>query len=68
MNYERLVRRIRQDPRLFAEDSVKIDRVLLKAKSKMLAHRRRKPEPVGPYSGLTRAELRASRTCEPDWY
>lgn len=23
---------------------------------------------VGPYSGLTRAELRQTGTCEPDWY
>jgi len=68
MNYERIVRNIRRDPRLFADDAVKIGRVLMKAKSKMLAQRERKPQPVGPYSGLTRAELRATGTCETDWY
>ena len=25
-------------------------------------------EPVGPFSGLTRSELAASRTCETDWF
>jgi len=68
MNYERIVRNIRRDPRLFADDAVKIGRVLMKAKSKMLAQREPKPQPVGPYSGLTRAELRATGTCETDWY
>ncbi len=24
--------------------------------------------PRGPYSGLTSAQLRQSRTCEPDWF
>lgn len=28
----------------------------------------REAEPVGPYSGLTRRELRATGTCETDWY
>lgn len=26
------------------------------------------PEDLGPYSGLTRRELRATGTCETDWY
>lgn len=26
------------------------------------------PEALGPYSGLTRRELRATGTCETDWY
>lgn len=68
MNCEQIVRNIRRDPRLFGDDTVKIDRVLRKAKSRMLTQRRRTIPPVGPYSGLTRAELRQSGTCEPDWY
>ncbi len=68
MNYERLVRRLRQSPKLWADDNTKIARILTEAKRRMIAQRSKRVEDVGPYSGLTRAELRASRTCEPDWY
>jgi hypothetical protein len=70
MNYEKLLRQLRQSPKLWADNTIKIDRVLSAAKRRMLAQReRQKPEePVGPYSGLTRGELRQSRTAEPDWF
>ena len=67
MNYERLVNRLRSDPRLFTTaDDHKIHRILLKAvRRKVAAY---SPTPVGPYSGLTAEELRRSGTCETDWY
>ena len=43
-------------------------RVLQYLKSRKLRADRDKILPVGRYSGLTRAELRASGTCESDWY
>ncbi len=67
MNYENLVRKIRQSPKLFADDSVKIDRVLAEAKRRMLATRKSETK-VGQWSGLTRRELAQSGTCETDWY
>ena len=67
---ENLLRSLRSSPKLFQE-SVKIDRVLLKAKSRLFRRRQLYgaffPEPVGQYSGLTQRELRQSGTCEPDW-
>lgn len=49
---------------------VQAERVLHYLKARVLRGRRieRQHEPVGPYSGLTRRELRATGTCEPDWY
>ena len=44
------------------------DKVLLYLKRRMLRYRAQVQEPVGPYSGMTRAQLRATGTCEPDWY
>lgn len=45
------------------------ERVLVYLKERKMRHR---PTPsayrVGPYSGLTRRELRATGTCETDWY
>lgn len=45
-------------------------RVLLYLKARTLRGRRieHQQEPVGPYSGLTRRELRRTGTCETDWY
>lgn len=68
MNYSRVLRRLRQ--RIFdypASLEAKADRVLGAVKTKAI----QQPGPAvprGPFSGLTRAELAASRTCEPDWY
>jgi hypothetical protein len=70
MDYSKIIRRLRNDPRLFdTDDDHKIHRILGKA-----LQMRRKREyanqsrPVGPYSGLTRAQLAKSGTCETDWF
>ena len=71
MNYERLIRAIRNSPLLFdSEDDHKIHRILGKALQMRRKERENNPpvKIVGPYSGLTRQELAASGTCEPDWY
>lgn len=44
------------------------DRVLAYLKKRMLRNRPVICQPIGPYSGLTRNQLRATHTCEPDWY
>lgn len=51
----------------------KADNVLLYLKLRVLRQRRidriwRENSMRGPYSGLTPAELRATGTCETDWY
>ena len=62
------LRRMRQ--RIFDypdQQEAQADRVLLYLKQRSL----RDPGPlpsVGPYSGLTKAELHKTRTCETDWY
>lgn len=62
------LRRMRQ--RIFSypgQREAQADRVLAYLKMRSL----RDPGPVlsvGPYSGLTRAELRKSGTCEADWF
>jgi hypothetical protein len=67
MDYEKLVRCIRRDPRLFdTEDDHKIHRILGKAVRHKVAHYG-KPN-TGVYSGLTKRELAASGTCETDWF
>ena len=45
-------------------------RVLLYLKKRAIRNieRDRDNAPRGPYSGLTKRELRLSRTCEPDWF
>lgn len=70
-----MIRRLRRDPRLFDPDHPDTDRVfdaigVVKRHSMDLRERidKAKPELVGPYSGLTRSELRQSGTCETDWY
>jgi len=74
MNWDQIIEDLRNHPRLTDKDN----RVyLLLRKIQARKRPRRNPvskppvlfqEPVGPYSGLTKAELRASGTCEPDWY
>ena len=69
MDYARLIRNLRRDPRLFdTDDDHKIHRILLKALQ--IRHKRylAPARLTGPYSGLTHDELAASGTCEPDWY
>lgn len=46
------------------------ERVLLYLKARKIRGIKieRQQGPVGPYSGLTRRELRATGTCEADWY
>ena len=56
--YDRLIRRIRNDPRLMdTEDDHKIHRILGKALARRAKLRKKydPPEPVGPYSGMTSA-------------
>lgn len=45
-------------------------RVLTYLKKRMIRERdKMRTEDIrGPYSGLTRGELRKTRTCETDWY
>lgn len=71
MNVDRAIRRIRNSGVLFHENETyadKASRILGKLLDKRAKMRDNKPRKVGPYSGLTRAELAASGTCEPDWY
>ncbi len=65
--YDRLIRRLRNDPRLWDEDDRVYD-ILGKALARRTKLRERVPDQVGPYSGLTRSELAASGTCEADWF
>lgn len=69
MTSETALRRIRQ--RIFDYPEHKEEqamRVLDYLKARMIRQRPRQPEVRGPYSGLTRGELRKTGTCEPDWY
>lgn len=69
MTSETALRRIRQ--RIFdypPEREAQAGRVLAYLKTRAMRQRPARIEPKGPYSGLTRAELRQSRTCETDWY
>lgn len=36
--------------------------------AELMQHMQQEEQQKGPYSGMTREELRASRTCETDWY
>ena len=65
--YDRLIRRLRADPRLFDEDDRVYD-ILGKALDRRAKIRRNTPKNVGVFSGLTRSELRRSGTCETDWF
>jgi hypothetical protein len=69
LDYDRLIRRIRNSDILFdSTETHKVHRILEKALH-MSAKRRGEPNPsVGPYSGLTHRELAQSGTCETDWF
>jgi hypothetical protein len=70
MNYDKLIRQIRNSPLLFdSEDDHKIHRILGKAlemRSKRVYAK--EPKRVGQYSGMTKQELSLTGTCETDWY
>ena len=69
MTSERALQQMRQ--RIFGYPAEKDDqdmRVLYYLKVRHLRCRNQQPLPTGPYSGLTRSELRQSGTCETDWY
>jgi hypothetical protein len=69
MNYDKLIRQIRNSPLLFdSEDDHKIHRILKKALSMNRKRREMETPSVGIYSGLTKRELAQSGTCEPDWF
>ncbi len=66
MTSEQALRRMRQNIFNYPpEKEAQAQRVLLYLKKRSL--RLRKAPKVGPYSGLTRQELRRSGTCETDW-
>ena len=67
--YDRLIRRFRNDPRLWDEDD-RVYNLLGKAQAMRRKLRKQDPEPrkVGPYSGMTKRELAMSGTCETDWF
>lgn len=64
--YDRLIRKLRRDPRLWDADN-RVSKILGKALARR-AKLSQVREQTGPYSGLTRSELRKSGTCETDWY
>ena len=69
MTSEQALRRIRA--RIFAypeQKEAQAMRVLTYLKKRMMRDREQAQEKIGPYSGMTRGQLRATRTCEPDWY
>lgn len=74
MNYAKIVRRIRNMDLLFdSDEDHKIHRILRRALEKKVAQQnaedeRTRHQRVGPYSGLTRAELARTGTLETDWY
>jgi hypothetical protein len=67
--YDRLIRRLRNDPRLWDDDD-RVYHILGKALERRAELRKHTPnlKVVGPYSGLTRRELQQSGTCETDWF
>lgn len=69
MNTEQLIRNLRRHPLLWSDGpkAEQVSRILRKAIARQ-AQERRQTEARGVYSGMTRAELRQSRTCETDWY
>ncbi len=69
MTSEQALRRIRA--RIFdypKEQQAQAERVLAYLKARFLRYREQQTQPVGPYSGMTRQELRQAGTCETDWY
>ena len=67
--YDRLIRRLRSDPRLWDKDG-RVSRILGMALERRASLRKLNSESkiIGPYSGLTKQELRRTVTCETDWY
>lgn len=67
---ERAVRRMRV--KVFSYDGTpkeaQADRVFEYLLKRAARERKRERKAVGPYSGLTRSELRRSGTCEADWF
>ena len=69
MNYQPILRRLRQKAFDYPpEMDNKFARVITKVKARSMAQETREPQKRGPFSGLTRHELAASRTCETDWF
>ena len=69
MNSEKSLRQIRQQIFNYPDNKAdQADRVLAYLKTRVIRARDNEEITVGPYSGLTRAELRQSGTCETDWY
>jgi len=72
MTYSPILRRLRQKAFDYpSELDDKFARVITKVKARSMVQEARKPvapQKRGPFSGLTRSELAASRTCETDWY
>jgi hypothetical protein len=69
MSSETALRRMRQKIFDYPDDrQEQADRVLHYLKERMMRYRTQSTEKPGPYSGLTRSELRRSGTCETDWY
>lgn len=46
----------------------KADRVLCYLKERKMRDNKNQSKTTGPYSGLTRRELKHTGTCEPDWF
>ena len=68
MIYEKVLRRLRQKAFDYPESVAdKFNRILTKVKARSIRQREAIPQARGPFSGLTRSELAASRTCETDW-
>lgn len=65
--YDRLIHRLRADPRLWDEDD-RVSKILGKVLDRRAKIRSNAPQSVGVFSGLTRGELRRSGTCETDWF
>lgn len=73
MDYGRVLRSLRNN--IWGYDNTpnetKAARVLRAVKTRVLQQekaQREKERRTGPYSGLTRAELARTGTCETDWY
>lgn len=70
--YERILRWLRSHP-LYDGSGVRDDQIfgMIGQAQRLLRKAREKQRiapSVGPYSGLTRAELRQTGTCETDWF
>jgi hypothetical protein len=66
---ERALRNMRDRIFDYSDDKAEqADRVLLILKHRALRSRPVTKQQTGPFSGLTCGELRASGTCEPDWF